>query len=176
MVPRSTRSSRPKGPGPGERGWLENMADRMKKGKGLFTDTSQEEKASQEQKQKKAAVQCTGCGFEEPPQAKRKRDTDVFNWLLCDICHLWWHDTCGGSTAAEYKDRDWSCPPCYCKMPGLVNSPASEDSSDEDIEPGATPCRRNKKKTKQRKRRPTAADFFTDKSSSPPLTPHHQTV
>jgi len=90
----ATRSTRP---GPGERGWLENMADRMEKGKGLPTANSQKEKASQkEQKKKKTAVQthnCTGCGFEEPPQEKRKRVTDVFNWLLCDICHLWWHDT-----------------------------------------------------------------------------------
>jgi len=53
-----------------------------------------------------------------------------------------------------------------------VNSSASEDSSDEDLdEPGATPRKRKKMKTKQRKKIPTAADFFTVQSSpTPPPT------
>ena len=44
-----------------------------------------------------------------------KRVTDVFDWLLCDHCHSWWHDVCGGSTADEYEAEglDWLCPPVW---------------------------------------------------------------
>ena len=174
------RSTIPKPPAPGERGWLDNMAARMENGKGLPTAASQEaeENARQEEQKKTTAAQpqfCTGCGHDEPPQEKRKRVMDVFDWLLCDHCHSWWHDVCGGSTAAEYEDEalDWLCPPCFCKeggMPGLVHSTAPEDSSDEDRDHGAAPCGRKKKRTKQRRRRPVAADFFT-LQSSPPASP-----
>ena len=56
---------------------------------------------------------CTGCGDTNPSGSNTTPHSVSVEWIQCDPCSAWWHEGCGGVTAADYEgERVWVCPRC----------------------------------------------------------------
>ena len=58
------------------------------------------------------------------------------DWLLCDTCLAWWHDTCVGFSVREYEgDREWLCPVCIFSPP----TTSLENDGENNLPPPSAP-------------------------------------